>query len=214
MTVPKSLAARSDLKRGVDCQRDGAPGAASNEWQFQALAGRLVELSGGHPSAMLSVCGTLLRQSQLSGELAAWVGLRDSVFFPPDLAANGIDLEQLPVVLLPEPRSLSLAAELLVRSGAFALVLLDLAAARVALSLADLTRLAGLAKRHRALLLCLTEKSRQTPSLGSLVSLRAEVHRRPLGGGRFVCEVEVIKDKRRALGWTHSELHRGPDGLC
>lgn len=214
MGVPKSLTTRADLRRGVDYRRSAAPEGATPAWHFDSLAGRLIELSGGHQGSVLSVSATLLRQAQLRGELAAWVGLRDSVFFPPDLAANGIDLDQLPVVLLPEPRALPIATELLLRSGAFALVLLDLGAARPGLELAELTRLAGLAKRHRTLLVCLTEKSRQTPSLGSLVSLRAEVHRRTLSEGRYVCEVEVIKDKRRALGWTHSELHRGPDGLC
>lgn len=216
--VSHNLATRLDLQRGVDCRR-----TQSGEWELGSLGGRLVELSGGMGGASLTVTAGLIRRAQLQSEPAAWVGVRDSVFYPPDFAASGVDLDPLPVVLLPEPRSVPLAAELLVRSGAFALVIIDLGSStrshsrfvsRSDVPLAELTRLAGLAKHHDTVLVFLTEKTRQSSSLGTLVSLRAEVHRRVLSDGRYACELEVIKDKRRAPGWTHTELCRGPAGLC
>ena len=79
------------------------------------------------------------------------------------------------------PRTGARAADLLLRSGGFGLVVLDLmscsrrAAADVPLAMQ--TRLAGLARKHGSVFLCLTEKNSETSSLGSLVSLRAEAVR-------------------------------------
>ncbi len=73
---------------------------------------------------------------------------------------------------------------------------------------------AKLAKKHAAALLCITEKDSRRPSLGPLVSLRAEAVRTERTGDRFRCEVRVLKDKLRGPGWTHSEVCHGPDGLC
>ena len=72
----------------------------------------------------------------------------------------------------------------------------------------------SLAKKHGAALLCITEKDSGHPSLGSLVSLRAEAVRTECTGDRFRCEVRVLKDKLRGPGWTHVEVCHGPDGLC
>ena len=75
-------------------------------------------------------------------------------------------------------------------------------------------RLAGLVKKHDSALLYITEKSHLKPSVGSLVSLRAEASRAERCGDRFRCELRVLKDKRRGPGWTYGEVCRGPDGLC
>ncbi|MCI0650824.1 MAG: DNA recombination/repair protein RecA [Planctomycetes bacterium] len=109
-------------------------------------------------------------------------------------------------------RNASLAAERLLRSGAFGLVVLDLGGdADLALSIQS--RLAGLAQRHHAALVCLTEKSEGASSLGSLVSLRAQAVRQWLSRDRFRCELRVLKDKRRGPTWSHVEVCRGPFGL-
>ena len=78
-------------------------------------------------------------------------------------------------------------------------------------------RLVGLAQKHDTAIVCITDKPRDTPSLGSMVSLRVEAirekldHKAPSGG--FRCKVEVLKDKRRGPGWHFSEIVRGPAGL-
>jgi hypothetical protein len=66
---------------------------------------------------------------------------------------------------------------------------------------AVLGKLVGLAQAHEVVVVCITEKSADAASLGSLVSLRVEAERKPLLGG---CEVTVraLKDKTRGPGWT------------
>jgi recombination protein RecA len=126
---------------------------------------------------------------------------------------NGIDLDALAVVCAPESRLAARAADHLLRSGGFGLVVLDIGADN-RMPPALQMRLAGLAKKHGAALLCITEKDSRHPSLGSLVSLRAEAVRTERTGDRFRCEVRVLKDKLRGPGWTHVEVCHGPDGLC
>jgi recombination protein RecA len=75
------------------------------------------------------------------------------------------------------------------------------------------SRLLGLAQRHQSALVCLTEKSEEAASLGSLVSLRVQVSRTWLVRERFVCELRVKKDKRRGPVWSEREVCRGPMGL-
>ena len=75
------------------------------------------------------------------------------------------------------------------------------------------SRLVQLALKHDAVVLCLTATRPEAPSLGSLVSLRAEASRRRVGEGRYACEIHVIKDKRRGPGWRWREVWRGPAGL-
>jgi recombination protein RecA len=76
------------------------------------------------------------------------------------------------------------------------------------------SRLAGLAKKHRSVLLCLTRKKRDEPSIGSLVSLRGVTRVKKTGFDRFTWEINVTKDKRRGPGWSYAETLRGPEGLC
>jgi recombination protein RecA len=91
------------------------------------LAGRLVELSGQESPARLTTALGLVLEAQLSGERVAWVTFESSAFFPPDAAAGGVDLEALPVVRIPTALAAARAAEHLVRSGGFGLVVIDLA---------------------------------------------------------------------------------------
>lgn len=80
-------------------------------------------------------------------------------------------------------------------------------------SISTQARLAGLAKKHETVLLCLTRKDRDLPSLGSMVSLRGTGAVRKTAFDRFLWTFEVLKDKHRGPGWTHSEACRGPAGL-
>ena len=182
-------------------------------WSIETLAGRLVELSGCGAAAQLSLAFTLVREAQAHGDRAAWVTDRGSTFFPPDAAASGVDLDALPVVFAPDAAAAARAADKLVRSGGFGLVVLDLVGAGGPTPAPLLSRLAGLAQQHAAAVLFLTEKPPEETSLSSLVSLRCEALRREAGGGDFLCLVRALKDKRRGPGWTVAEVRRGPLGL-
>jgi recombination protein RecA len=120
------------------------------------------------------------------------------------------------------------------RSGAFGLVILDLGAPQPGreLSMQIQGRLVTLAQSHDAAVVCLTEKTSETASLGSLISLRAEALRRvPAHDARvvravantnldakpspseFEVSLRILKDKRRGPGLTHALRRRGPPGL-
>jgi recombination protein RecA len=181
-------------------------------WSRSELGGRLVELSSWGDTAGLTLAFEMVAEAQHEGEPAAWITACASTFFPPDVARSGIDLDALPVIRAPDAQAAARAADKLVRSGAFGLVVLDLGAnANVAAPLQ--TRLLGLASRHDTAVLFLTEKQREAPSLGSLVSLRAQAVRKRTAEDRFSCEAGIVKDKRRGPGWSHREIRHGPAGL-
>ena len=190
----------------------GAVEPALRPWNLAEVAGRLVEISGSGATASLTLAFGLVLEVQRQGEPAAWITLEESVFYPPDMVEGGVDLDALVVVRVPNALAVARAADRLVRSGGFGLVVLDLGAnANVPTPLQS--RLAGLAQKHHTALLCLTEKARQASSLGSLVSLRVQAQRTKHSEDRFVCELRVLKDKRRGPTWTHAEICRGPAGI-
>jgi recombination protein RecA len=186
----------------------------SPSWDLARLSGRLTEISGKGASSVLTAAIGLVLDAQRAGEPVAWVTRPDSTFYPPDVADSGVDLAALVVVRLPagdRAQKAGRVADRLVRSGAFGLVVLDLGAdAQLPTPLQG--RLVGLAQKHDAAIVCLTEKPDDASSLGSMVSLRAAAVREGDGDG-FRCKVRVVKDKRRGPGWTHLESVRGPAGL-
>ena len=184
----------------------------SPHWDLPSISGRLVEISASPAGAPLTLAFRLVLDAQKRGEPAAWVGRKDEPFYPPDVADAGIDLAALPVVWARDPIAAAKGADLLVRSGAFGLVVVDLGIdARLPAHASS--RLAVLAKQHRAAVVCLTDKDAPRPSLGPLVSLRAHTATRAREGGRFRCEAQAIRDKRRGRTWAIAEVCRGPDGL-
>ena len=188
---------------------------ASPQWNCCELSGRVIELSGesqNAATASMTAAFGLVLEAQTLGEPVAWLTLPKSMFFPPDVAQSGVDLSSLAIIHAPSVRHAARAAERLVRSGAFGLVILDLGKA-AQLQTAALGRLANLALKHNTAVLCITEKSTHSPSLGSMVSLRAEAFREHLGGDHFRCKLKVLKDKQRGPGWSHSEIVRGPAGM-
>jgi recombination protein RecA len=184
-------------------------GLAAAEWSVEALAGRFIEIAGSPASAALTAAASLVLQAQKRGTWTAWIGSGESTFFPPDFAASGIDLEALPVIRVPDATKAARVADTLLRSGAFALVAIDLGR-NAELPIAVQTRLVGLAQKHHAVLLALTQKE----SRGSLVSLRGETTRKRAEHDCFIWELRGIKDKRRIPGWEHTEICCGPDGMC
>ena len=205
----------------------GETGPAS--FALENLSGRLTELSSFGNGAPLTLASGLILEAQLTGETAAWIACGESSFYPPDFARSGIDLEALPVVRVPDAAAGARAADKLVRSGAFGLVVLDLAGSRSAgmrtpctmVPLPLQSRLLALASKHGTAIVFLTEKNLDAPSLGSLISLRAQTQRRRAQEGRYACDVEVVKDKRHGSLRSRSELRsdswpeawNGPAGL-
>ncbi len=186
LRLPHTVSARS-------LERSEAPPLS-----LAALSGRLVELSGKGAQASLSAAMQWVLEAQKQGELAAWVQSRESAFYPPDAALTGVDLSTLPIVSLETPSACARAAEQLLRSGAFLLVVLDLPSGE--LSMAAQSRLLGLAQKHASALVCVSEKSRETPSLGSLISLRVHTTRTVGADGRPALCCEIIKDKTAGPG--------------
>ncbi len=217
-------------------------------------AGILSELVGGPRSANVSVACRRIRKAQAAGEFVAWVATHRDVFFPPDMAAAGIDLAALPVVWTgiagptgfpgsagepgltgtanlggssgraSEPRPTGShgltthagravrAAEQLLRSGAFGLIVIDLAK-DLTLHSAGQGRLLRLAERHGAEVLILRRRREDGAYSGSLVAVRSESMREPVRSGVFRCTITNTKDKREGPGWTTSEEFCGPPGL-
>jgi recombination protein RecA len=185
---------------------------SATPWTLGELAGRLVEISGSRASAALTITFGLVREAQERGEPVGWVTSAESFFYPPDAARGGTDLSALVVVRLAKVESIARAGEKLLRSGGFAVVVLDLGAGDIPMPLQ--TRLTGLAHRHHSALICLTEKSAAAFSLGSLVSLRAHAEKKRTADNRFACALRVLKDKRRGPTWSYEALYTGPAGLC
>jgi len=192
-----------DLPRAAQVSRPSGEAA----WTLAEVAGRVVEVSALGASASLTAVAVLVRDAQRRGEPVAWVSGQGSLFFPPDLAAWGVDLEALAVVRLASSAPALIAADELLRSGAFGLVVLDLGTGDA--PMAAWARLAGLAQRQDAALVVLTEKAPEASSLGSFVSLRLDALPGD-PGYRLV----VRKDKRRGPGSCHEGACDGPPGLC
>lgn len=221
--------------------REGAGSVLSQAvWSLGAFSGRLAEVSGGPASAVLTLTFRLVLEAQKLGEPAAWITARGSSFLPSDAADSGVDLGALAVIRVPQRRPARCltrrltrrltwclaagvrVADHLLRSGGFGLVVLDLGPG-AHMPMPIQARLAGLVRKHRAALLCLTEKSSEISSLGPLFSLRVEAIRTKAAAARFGCEARVLKDKRGSdsgrSGCQHGthvvlEACRGPDGLC
>ncbi len=204
------------LIRAVDLKPDRFTTVENQDgsaFTLETLRGRLVELTSSGPSACLSLSCTLLLEAQKHSTPVVWISLTRDSFYPPDLAANGIDLSLLPVVWAPELRSAVRAADWLLRTGAFGLLVIDLYRnARLATPLQ--ARLAHLAQQHGCTVCFLTVKAEAAPSLGSMISLFARIFRSRSAPGRFRLELKVVKDKRRAPVWGHVEHVDGPPGLC
>ncbi|MFN0241949.1 MAG: recombinase A [Planctomycetota bacterium] len=180
-------------------------------WSLVELAGRLVEIASWRAGAALTFALELVLHAQETRAPAAWITPRERAFLPSDAEACGIDLAALPVVRVADEHAVAAAGDMLARSGAFGLIVLDLESAEVPLGV--LSRLAGLARAHATAIVVLTKKPPERASLGSFVSLRADARFERRGDGMFTCELTIPRDRRRAAGWKHVEVRRGPPGL-
>lgn len=201
-------------------------GRESGAWTRQELAGRLCEVSGRGASASLTLVFELIRDSQREGEPAAWVSCaaEGASFYPPDASRTGVDLAALPVVRAEGVGQAGRAADRLVRSGGFGLVVLDLAVSaargsrgggggRGELARPLQKRLLSHAEQQEVAVVLVTDKLAEQPSEGALVSFRGQTHRRREGRGRFRCRLEVLADNRMGPGWSRETICEGPAGL-
>ena len=196
------------LSTGQVRRASAAPDRLPATWSLSELSGRVIELSGGGrgATAVLTAAVDLVLKAQQKQEPVAWITPPDTTVFPPDVAQHGIDLDALLFVRVETATAMLRAADHLLRSGAFGLVILDLPA-RIDVPLPAQVRLAGLAKRHEAVLVYLGSAD------SSLVSLRAASHRQRLAAGRFECQLHITKDKRWGQEWHHAKACHGAVGL-
>ena len=181
-------------------------------WSWASLRGELVELTANGPGANLSFAASLVYEAQRAQEPVAWIASYVSTFFPPDMADAGVDLSAMPVVRTRSGHEAMYAADKLLRTGSFGLVVIDLGEdERIPSAL--IGRVQKLAVRHDALVLCLLEKPEQAASLGAATSLRAEARRYERKSWRFRCTLRVLKDKRHAPGWSHESHFLPPAGF-
>lgn len=195
-----------------------APPGRVPQLELGQLQGRLSEVSSFGAAAGVSVAMQWVLEAQLGGELAAWVQVQcstPSTFYAPDVAESGVDLSTLPVVFVRDTVQAARAAEQLLRSSGFALVVIDAcgAPASAVWSMAQQSRLLGLAQKHDAGVVFLNEKTPEAPSIGSLVSLRLQTYKRKLSGDRFAIHCDILKDKRQGPGAHVQRIFRAPEGV-
>jgi recombination protein RecA len=192
------------------------PAPASEPLASLLPSGRLTELSGHRTSARTTTAVSFVCHAQAQGNLVAWVQPEDGPLYPPDLKAAGVDLGSLVCVHVPRragPSGLTKATELLLRSGAFGLVVLDLTEGAPARPEQWQGRLGGIVRERGAGLVLLTEKRADSSSLGPLVGLRVEPRRERIGPERMNIHHTILKAKGGLSGSPCREMRRTPDGL-
>jgi len=152
--------------------------------------GHGVELWGEAASGRTSLALRAIASAHREGRLCAYVD-GPGELYPPCAAALGVELERLLVVRPKAPGQLIWAATQLLRSAAFACVVLDLTHTGVRMSLAESKRLSDATTRGGSLLLVLTPPD--APAEG-MTRLRTEA-RGPEG-----LSVEVVRGRQLATG--------------
>lgn len=239
--IPSRESRLDELRHRLKGMPGGQMGSAQNRstqeqqpFSPEELAGRLIEISdpGQGPDqlgASTSWAAARVAEAHRRGDTAAWIlcsgdDAKRGQPYPPDLAEQGIDLAALPIVCARDGAAVLQAADVLLRSGGFGLVVAEWPHGIDRPSEGALGRLLGLCQKHDAALLWLTDGSQTTEGgrMGALISLRLEVSRQPyqpdrgvdrLGPGLLRLNLAVRKDKRRGPGRTSSEVRRAPQGI-
>jgi hypothetical protein len=111
--------------------------------------GTIATIEGPPSSGRMAIAARLLAAATCGG-LGAVIG---TSAFPPGLAAAGVRLERLLIVSAPEPAGAARAADILLRSGVFAVVVMPALPSGRATGSATWTRLASLAHHANAVLI-------------------------------------------------------------
>jgi hypothetical protein len=130
--------------------------------------GTIGTLEGAPSSGRSALAARLLAAATRRG-LGALIGIE---LFPPALAAGGVRLERLLVVPAREPLAAARAADIVLRSHAFSVVVIPALPSGRGTGAATWTRLASLAHRANALLVALGEEP--SAELCSFASVRLE----------------------------------------
>ena len=131
--------------------------------------GAIATLEGPPSSGRTTIAAGLLVQATRNG-MGALVHV--DPLYPPSLAAAGVDLSRLVIVPAAEAVAAARAADILVRSGAFGVVLLPTIGPTRGINAATWTRLAGLAHRTNTALVALGNEA--SSELRFFASLRVE----------------------------------------
>lgn len=181
-----------------------------------AQPGTLLEISSARATGRCTLATAFVRDAQAEGETTAWIMHDTHGPYAPDLLASGLDPGALLIVRLPlaeGPNGLVRAAEILLRSAGFGLVVVDLVSGVPrGLPAAWQGRLSGLAREHRARVVLLSSTPSEGDSLGPLVTSRIEPTRRRTGRG-FVLTLDPRKAKGAPRVALVPSFHTAPDGL-
>jgi recombination protein RecA len=198
MATAARILAAGDVFSRRDDGHSALDAAVRPLMSFESIQGRLVELSTQGAEVALTLGVRAVHAAQLEDEPTAWLGCRESAFFPEDVRDSGVDLDALPCVRLASADGLSRALSHLVRSGAFGLVVVDLVEcpwADRSLPTPLQSRVEALCRTHGCCVLCLTRRSPEEPALGPMVSLRLHAVR-VWGEGTPSLELMTLRDKR------------------
>lgn len=179
--------------------------------------GQLVEFSAplDTSGACTSSLIQLFEQVQKEGDTIGWIRASTGPLFPPNLLERNIDFESLIVVQTPpkmDSADIGRAAEFLLHSGAFGLVVVDLRLAELSDYVEWQNRVLILARKFECRVVLLTDKVEQTESVSPLVSVRIEPNRDRWSSNRFAVENRVVKSK---VGLDYPSLGHfsGPLGM-
>lgn len=185
-------------------------------FDLAGLTGKVVEFSGWNQSACLSLTIPLIIESQKGVKECAWIlpasKRGESLFFPPDFNSAGIDCSRIPIIRSANVVDSFSIAEKLIRSGGFALVVLDLTEGK-RVRASTVGRISSVAQRYQSLLLCLTRNPPGQPSLDPMIFIHVHVEAQ-LNGGRYQVKATVQKDKTQSPGLQMKWIYETPIGLC
>ncbi len=179
-----------------------------------ALRGRLVEVTArrGHPQVTLAI--ERIAEAHRCGEPAAWIGPSTSLFYPPDIADWPLDWSALALLRLDNRQQATRAADKLLQSGAFGIVVIDLIDCDdTALPTPLIHRLKRQAKRHDSAALFLTRTGRDGVSVSNAIDLRARAKWTGVDADQLQLRAVITKDRSRGPGDHIEEEYDGPLGL-
>lgn len=195
------------LLRASDLEPAAAP-AGTAAFSLPWFRGRVAVVGG---LGALSYAGALLVEAQAADETPVWISAHAAPVYPPDLSRCGVRCGVLPFVQVHDARAAFEAAEICLRSAAFGLIVLDLPLAQELRETAP-ARLARIAERKGCAVVLLCDNAEHYPG-GPLVSLRIAAERQALEDGRFLLELQVLKNKHGATRTHTTRVLYGPDGL-
>jgi hypothetical protein len=169
--------------------------------------GIVATLEGNAGSGRSAVAARLLATATANGGLAALIESPngpEGAFYPPALAAAGVDLDRLLVIAADDAPGVARAADIVLRAAAFGVVVIP----TVSLRAQAWTRLASLTHRANALLVALGSGASDELRYFASLRVRLEASRVRWSGGDGLfgalagidVDASVLKHKRAAPG--------------